>query len=59
MKPSLLSAVSLAVLLAPCGAPAAVPLATATRTCLPLSVGERLKEDVVEKRYELPVEIPA
>ena len=59
MNNTIASAVSLVVLLAAGGASAAVPLATATRTCLPLSVGERLKEDVVEKRYELPVEIPA
>ncbi len=59
MNNTIASAVSLVVLLAAGGASAAVPLATATRTCLPLTVGERLKEDVVEKRYELPVEIPA
>ena len=62
MKRSSASLFLLFVLFLPCAvaaASAAVPLATATRTCLPLSVGERLKEDVVERRYEVPVEIPA
>ena len=35
------------------------PLRTATRTSEMLPVTERLKEDVVEKRYEVPVTIPA
>ena len=52
----LFSAVCAVALLAE-AASAAVPLATATRTCMPLSVGERLKEDVVERRYEVPVEM--
>jgi len=48
-----------AVVLFAAAAAGAETLATATRTSETLPVTERLKENVVEKRYEVPVEIPA
>ena len=53
------SAVVCAAALLAGAASAAETLATATRTSETLPVTERLKENAVEKRYEVPVEIPA
>ena len=60
MKTAIRPSSPLVVLLALASvAGAAETRSTATRTSETLPVSERLKEDVVEKRYEVPVVVPA